>query len=116
MSIVIKTRKEVDGFGNKVRCVLGFKALKKSELPEAYLKIEPRVFVYNSLFTDHKDVLSVIDDHKKSVEISVGKKIKEEQFQEILRSIHAAGENLMRVNKELKAKREKWNGEETFLI
>ncbi len=109
--IRIETEKIVNGKGELTRKLVDIKCLEKSALPDKYLGGDkPIVYqVGNDLYARHitTDLWEVY---------LIREIVSEAEFQALLNHCHKAGDHLMSVNADLKAKRAIWNGEETFII
>lgn len=109
--IRIETEKIVNDDGELVIKILSIKCLKKGKLPEIYLEgKEPIVYIYESDFycENRKETLDQF--------YSIGELLTRNEFRDLLEHCHAAGDHLLAVNAELKAKKATWNGKETFII
>ena len=107
--IIIKTRKEVNGYGELGRRIIELDALLASKLPEMYLK-------ETNSFCKLGDWNFYLDSHSTSPLLEIGAFYLESEFQAIKVFIERAGNILMEVNKKLEALRSAWNGDETFEI
>jgi len=111
MSIRIETEKIVKGDGKLVIKILSIKCLEKAKLPELYLNGDrPIVFFSGSNFYCSKRKETLSGSYR------IGDLLTRNEFRDLLDHCHAAGDHLMAVNTELKAKKEAWNGKETFII
>ena len=104
--IEIKTEKVYTNRNRQERLVLSIKALEQDKLPRAYLDLE------ESVRLDNQDLRDI---HGWKV-LSVGELYEEEIFQGKPVEIHKDGDLLAKINQEIKAGKEAWNGDETFLI
>jgi len=116
MAIKIETKKVVPGNGVESREILHVEALKEKELPSAYRWSKNRPTVYMGAKFNGTRFLILKVPSGSDEAITCGNTIEEQKFQEIITLIHAAGEHLADINRELARKREEWNGAETFVI
>lgn len=107
--IKIETRKEVNSMGVIGRKVISVSGLPRNKLPDLYLDNEDGVVV-NDFGCNIYFSATYVSLLKKD------KFYSEEKFQNALEKIQKAGDLLHSINKELRAKRKAWNGEETFVI
>ena len=112
--IRIETEKIVRGTGELCRKITTIKALDRGHLPEKYLKSDQPILYANNCGS------LILENRGKSVCVCTryakNELVNEEEFQALLNHCHKAGDHLMSVNADLKAKRAIWNGEETFII
>jgi thioredoxin-related protein len=106
MKIKIQTRKEISSSGVEGRRIMGVSALRRKELPTLYLNQKPSAYLW-----EDPGYLQVDRDW-----ICVDDFLEEARFQEIVEFLRACGERLHQINRELKAKRAVWTGDETFVI
>ena len=113
MSIRIETEKIVRGDGYLYRKIVAVKMLTDGEVPALYTEGEKPI-VYLG-FTG-KVIYAVNRGTEVLYRYEVGNMYLEDNFQSLLDHCRKAGDHLMTVNAELKAKRADWNGKETFVI
>ena len=109
MSIKIKTEKVVEK-GIAKRKILAIEGvIPYDELPTEYLQAYP--YAYLQQYTDRQILLiggARCADIRDTME--------EVAFQESLNGLKTCGEKLHEINQKIKALKETWNGEETFII
>jgi hypothetical protein len=114
--IEIQTEKIVTSKGVEARKIIKISALTINDLPTAYLET-PGPCVYMTMAGNLKsDSWRAHGLNSVYGNMFVGDIIPEEPFQKKLKTIHAAGERLKKVNEMLREKRAAWNGTETFCI
>jgi len=109
MSIKIKTEKVVEK-GIAKRKILAIEGvIPRDELPTEYLQAYP--YAYLQQYADRQILLIGVvrcADIKDTME--------EVEFQKSLNGLKTCGERLHGLNQKIKALKETWNGEETFII
>ena len=109
MAIVIETEKVVNSDGKLSRKVLKVDLLRREQVPKLYFdNHEPAV-------AQGGDGIYFGSPHW-YVMLSEKHVYSEEDFQEKMKFVYAAGKNLQKVNAKLAKLREDWNGAETFVI
>lgn len=110
--IFIKTKKEVNSYGQEGRTIVKLRGLPSKKLPDMYKNATGSIKYVkepngDSAFYRCTPFRLVLKE---------GEFYVEEDFQVSLEIIKNAGNLLADINKELKKKREQWQGEEEFVI
>lgn len=107
MAIKIHTKKIKTIDGPRYR-VVEIEALPTTRLPRAYVGSAP--------WCRSQDKTLYVCSIESSYYVHVGHSFSKEQFEKIINDLRKCGENLRRVNQEIAAKNEGWEGEETFVV
>jgi len=109
MSIKIKTEKVVER-GIAKRKILAIEGvIPHDELPSKYLETYP--FAYMAQRTDSLALLTGGLEYS-----DIEGTMEEVKFQKSLEVLKVCGERLHEINQKIKALKDTWNGEETFVI
>jgi hypothetical protein len=118
MSIKIKTEKIMVKGKERVR-VLEVEALPKKDLPYQYLSQAPNCYGSDWLYSTriiYQDGVNTPNEEYYIELLKRGYDYDPEEFNRRLAFIRKCGDRLKRINREIKARAEKWHGEETFII
>ena len=109
MSIKIKTEKVVEK-GIAKRKILAIEGvIPYDELPVKYLQTYPYAYTHQGMTRPHIQISGCGCANISGV-------MEEVEFQKALEGLKICGERLHGLNQEIKALKETWNGEETFII
>ncbi len=111
MCIVIKADKKMK-HGQPFFVLKSLKLLSIDNVPSAYLNSEQRVYLNN-------DVFHVVDETIDNFQMfELGEFIPKHKFEQLLVICRKAGNNLMKINKKLKAEKKlkEWSGETVVKI
>jgi len=109
MSIKIRTEKIVEK-GIAKRKILAIEGvIPYDELPTEYLQASPYAFLQQ--YTDRQILIMGVVGCA-----DISDTMEEVEFQKSLNGLKVCGERLHEINQKIKALKETWNGEETFII
>ena len=111
MSIIINTKKVILNDGSRGRKIVRLRALTAEELPPQYVNCGINV-CYNP---ETKGLVQNIVNHPPSPIFTPSQIIKEQDFQEQMKYIKAAGAKLMKIKQDI-AKKQNWAGNQSYTI
>lgn len=114
-NIVIETVKVVTGNGIQERKITRLSAAKKEQCPKEYLNGKHCFFLGKNAHNECAFVGKYYNDSLIRF-LSEGDIIPEKNFQDVLSYVRECGNELTRINKEIRALRKEWHGKETFTI
>jgi hypothetical protein len=118
MSITIKTRKIMVNGAERVQ-VLEIEALPKKDLPHQYLSQSPNCYGSDWLYSTRMIYQDGVNTPSEDYYIELLKRgchYDPQEFARRIEFVRKCGNRLRRINREIKARAEKWHGEETIVI